>query len=71
MRPPADRRLDTSGAGIDLPARSRPHYGVQWPVVFGVATLLGVVSSSLALQFTRALGRSTSDWAALVVLNFT
>jgi signal transduction histidine kinase len=71
MKPPADRRLNTSGAGLDLPARSRPHYGVRWPLVFGVATLLGIVSSSLALQFTRALGKPTTDWAALVVLNCT
>jgi signal transduction histidine kinase len=71
MRPPADRRFDTSGAGLDLPARSRPHYGVRWPIVFGVATLLGIVSSVLAVQFTRALGKPVTDWAWLVVLNCT
>jgi two-component system, LytTR family, sensor kinase len=71
MRPPADRRFDTRGAGIDLPARARPHYGVRYPQVLGVATLLGIVSSALAVQFTRALGRPETDWISLVILNCT
>ena len=33
MKPPADRRLDTSGAGIDLPAPARPRYGLRYPLV--------------------------------------
>ena len=68
MRPPADRRLDTTGSGIDLPARARPRYGVRWPVVFLVATLLGIASSILAWQFTRSLGRP-AYWRTLLVLN--
>src|ERR1044072_7130386 len=69
MKPPSDRLLDTSGAGIDLPAPARPLYGLRWPVVLGVATLLAVLSSALAISFTRALGRPTTNWTSLVVLN--
>ena len=55
MKPPAIRSLDTSGAGIDLPAPARPRYGLRWPVVLLVATLLGLLSSALALAVhTRA-----------------
>ncbi len=71
MKPPADRRLDTSGAGTDLPAPARPRYGLRWPVVLAVATLLGVVSSALAIQFARALGKPSMNWTYLVVLNGT
>jgi two-component system, LytTR family, sensor kinase len=71
MKPPSDRLLDTSGAGIDLPAPARPRYGLRWPVVLGVATLLAVLSSALAISFTRALGKPTTDWTSLVVLNAT
>ena len=60
-----------TGAGIDLPAPARPRYGLRRPVVLGVATLLAVVSSALALSFTRALGRPTTNWVPLVVLNAT
>jgi two-component system LytT family sensor kinase len=66
MKPPADRRLDASGAGSDLPAPARPRYGLRFPLVFGVATLLGVLSSALAIQFTRA---PITDWTYIVVLN--
>ena len=58
-----------TGAGIDLPAPARPRYGLRWPLVLGMATLLAVVSSALALSFTRALGRPTTNWIPLVVLN--
>ena len=69
MKPPADRRLDASGAGSDLPAPARPRYGLRYPLVFGVATLLGILSSALAVQFTRALGKPISDWTYIVALN--
>jgi len=69
MKPPSDRLLDMTGAGIDLPAPARPRYGLRWPLVLGMATLLAVVSSALALSFTRALGRPTTNWIPLVVLN--
>jgi two-component system, LytTR family, sensor kinase len=71
MKPPADRRLDTTGAGVDLPAPARPRYGLRWTLVFGVATLLGILSSVLAVQFTRALGKPAANWTSLVILNGT
>src|SRR6185436_16201926 len=71
MKPPSGQQLDTSGAGIDLPAPARPRYGLRWPVVLGVATLLAILSSALAISFTRALGRPTTNWVPLVVLNAT
>ncbi len=71
MKPPSDQLLDTSGAGIDLPAPARPRYGLRWPVVLGVATILAILSSALAISFTRALGRPATNWTSLVVLNAT
>jgi hypothetical protein len=71
MKPPSDQLLDTSGACIDLPAPARPRYGLRWPVVLGVATLLAILSSALAISFTRALGRPAANWTSLVVLNAT
>ena len=71
MKPPADRRLDVQGSGIDLPAPARPRYGLRWPHVLMVATLLGAGSSLLAWQFTVALGQPTTYWKSLVILNGT
>jgi len=71
MKPPSDQLLDTSGAGIDLPAPTRPQYGLRWPCVLGVATLLAILSSALAISFTRALGPPATNWTSLVVLNAT
>jgi two-component system, LytTR family, sensor kinase len=71
MKPPSDQLLDTSGAGIDLPAPARPRYGLGWPCVLGVATLLAILSSALAISFTRALGRPPTNWMSLVILNAT
>lgn len=71
MKPPSDRLLDMTGAGIDLPAPARPRYGLRRPVVLGVATLLAIVSSALAVSFTRALGKPTTNWMSLVILNAT
>jgi two-component system LytT family sensor kinase len=71
MKPPADRRLDVQGSGIDLPAPARPRYGLRWPHVFVVATILGVVSSVLAWQLTLALGKPTTYWKSFVILNGT
>ena len=67
MKPPADRRLDMQGSGIDLPAPARPRYGLRWPLIVLVATILGAVSSLLAWQFTRALGKPTTPWQSLVI----
>lgn len=69
MKPPADRLLDFSGAGTDLPLRERPCYGVRWSVVFGVAMLLGIVSSAVGWQLTHSLGRSLSDFRWILAIN--
>jgi signal transduction histidine kinase len=71
MKPPADRRLDSRGTGTDVPLPAPTRYGVQWKLVFLVATLLGVVSSLLAWQFTMMLGREPEYWRTLVILNAT
>jgi two-component system LytT family sensor kinase len=69
MKPPADRQLDPRGAGTDVPAATALRYGVSWSVVFGAATALALFSSLLAWQFTLSLGRPTSYWRTLVILN--
>ena len=69
MKPPADRRLDVNGTGVDLPAPSRPRYGVRWPFVLLVATILGIVSSTLAAQFALSMGKPPASWRSIVVLN--
>ena len=68
MRPPADQQLDLSGAGCDLPI-VRPRYGVPWPLVLLVATVLGIVSTTLAWQLTMSLERTATYFRWLVVLN--
>jgi two-component system, LytTR family, sensor kinase len=72
MKPPADRRLDATGAGTDLPARG-PRYGLRWQAIFLVATLLGGVSSLMAWNVTRSMPVSEVAWSplSLVVLNYT
>jgi two-component system LytT family sensor kinase len=71
MKPPADRKLDARGTGTDVPLPAPTRYGVQWKVDFLVASLLGVVSSILAWQFTLLLGRPASGWRTLIILNCT
>lgn len=71
MKPPADRKLDARGTGTDVPLPAPTRYGVQWRLVFLVATGLGIVSSTLAWQFTLMLGREEYDWRTLVILNCT
>ena len=46
MRPPADRRLDLNGTGVDLPAPPRPRYGLSSRVVLAVAALLSALTST-------------------------
>ena len=69
MKPPADQQLDTRGAGTDVPIVGRPRYGVRWPLVFLVATALGMLSSALAWQATQSLGKEAPALATLVALN--
>jgi signal transduction histidine kinase len=69
MRPPHDQQLDLSGATRDLPLSVRPRYGVPWPLVLLVATLLGIVSTTLAWQLTMSLERTATYFRWLVVLN--
>jgi signal transduction histidine kinase len=70
MKPPPDRHLDIRGTGSDLPAPTRPRYGLRWPVVFLVATVLGLVSSTLAWQLTRAMGKPGTAFSTLLILNY-
>ena len=69
MTPPPASRIVHRDAGTDLPARTRPRYGLQWHVVLLVATVLGLVSSALAWQFTLALGKPVVYWRSIVILN--
>jgi signal transduction histidine kinase len=71
MKPPPDRQIDLHGSGTDVPLSGRPRYGMCWPLVILVATLLGVLSSALAWQFTLSMGRPATYWRTLVVLNLT
>jgi signal transduction histidine kinase len=70
MKPPQDRRLDLRGAGTDVPVITAPRSILRWPFVLGVATLLGLMSTTLAVQFTYAVGRSPK-WQWLLILNCT
>ena len=69
MKPPPDQQLDLSGAARDLPISVRPRYGVPWPLVLLVATVLGIVSTTLAWQLTMSLERTATYFRWLVVLN--
>jgi signal transduction histidine kinase len=69
MKPPPSQLLDPTGGGTDLPLRTQHRYGVKWQVVLLVATGLGIVSSALAWELTRALGRPVTYWRSLVILN--
>src|SRR5688500_5409744 len=68
MKPPADRQLDIRGTGTDLPAPPRPRYGVQRSLILLVATILSLISTTFAWQFTHALGKPAS-WTTLLILN--
>jgi signal transduction histidine kinase len=69
MKPPADRHLDLSGAGCDVPLPARRRYAVRPPLLFFVATMLGVASAGLAWELTASLGRSVTGFAVLVLIN--
>ncbi len=68
MKPPADRRLDLNGTGVDLPAPPRPRYGLSSRVVIAVAGLLSALTSILAAQAATQGGHST-EWLPLVAVN--
>ena len=68
MKPPADRLLDLSGAGCDLPLPVRPRPAFRWPVVSLVATVLGLASALVAWQLTATLGRSVASFILLAVI---
>jgi two-component system LytT family sensor kinase len=69
MKPPPNQQLDLSGAARDLPISVRPRYGVPWPLVLLVATVLGIASTTLAWQLTMSLERTATYFRWLVVLN--
>ena len=58
------------GSGTDVPAAPKVPRGLRRPLIFLVATGLGVLSSTLAWQFTRWLGRPDITWQTLAILNF-
>jgi two-component system LytT family sensor kinase len=71
MKPPADRLLDFQGTGTDVPSLGLPRYGVRWRDVLLVATALGLLSTTLAWQFTRLFGKYPMPLSTLFILNFT
>ena len=68
MKPPADRRLDLSGAGTDLPLAVRPRY-IRWALIFAVATVLGVGSAAIAWNLTATLGSTLGSFLWLALIN--
>ena len=68
MKPPADRLLDLSGAGTDLPLPVRRR-AVRWGLLLAAATALGLGSAGIAWQLTASLGRSASSFAWLALIN--
>jgi two-component system, LytTR family, sensor kinase len=69
MKPPPASRPDQCDESADLPLRTQPRYGLRWYVVLLAATVLGLISSALAWQFTLALGKPVAYWRSLVLLN--
>ena len=70
MKPPPDLLLALPGTRTDVPARVRAHYGVRGIYVFAAATALGVLSTTLAWQFTRFFGKWPTPAWSIIVLNF-
>lgn len=69
MRPP-DTRHRQLGSGTDVPVGPKIVRGVRRWIVFLAATGLGLLSSTLAWQFTRWLGRGDIAFETLAILNF-
>ena len=68
MKPPADRHLDLSGAGTDLPLAVRPRY-TRWGLLFLMSTLAGVGSAAVAWELTATFGSSIKAFIWLTVIN--
>ena len=68
MKPPADRLLDLSGAGTDLPLAVRRR-AVRWPLLLASATGLGIGSAFIAWELTATLGSTASSFAWLALIN--
>ena len=71
MKPPPDRLLDFHGTGTDVPAWGPAHHGVRGLHIVLVATLLAILSTTLAWQFTRLFGKWPTPLGTLVALNFS
>jgi two-component system LytT family sensor kinase len=71
MKPPPDRLLDIRGTGTDVPAFNRSPHGVRGSHILIVATALGLLSTTLAWQFTQLFARSPTPLSTLIVLNFS
>jgi signal transduction histidine kinase len=71
MRPPPEQSLDIHGTRTDQPARMVAKCGVSALQIFAAATVLGLLSTTLAWQFTRFFGKWTTPLSSLVILNFT
>ena len=59
-----------SGSGTDVPVIAPSRSILRWPSVLAVATFLGILSSLLAGEFTRATGQSPK-WEWLLILNLS
>jgi two-component system, LytTR family, sensor kinase len=70
MKPPTDRHLDLYGSGTDLPAPPKVRTGVRTWLVLLFATALGLLSTALAWQFTRWLGKPGISWQSIAILNY-
>jgi two-component system, LytTR family, sensor kinase len=68
MKPPADRRLDLNGTGVDLPAPPRPRYGLSSRVMLAAAAVLSVLSSLLAAEIATSNGNPPA-WRSIIILN--
>jgi two-component system LytT family sensor kinase len=68
MKPPADRRLDLNGTGVDLPAPPRPRYGLSSRVPLATATALSVLTTLLAAQLAMSSANPPA-WRSIVIFN--
>ena len=73
MRPPPDRQLDLRGDahGPAGAAHSRSTASARWHDLRGRDRCSGLLSTTLAWQFTRFFGQLVDASLTLVILNFT